>query len=1313
MLSIRRLLPPAACLVTGIGCLFAQSTVPADSVSPPPPAFPAGRMISGTDIGAGEGSAAPIPPEDVRHRKAGAALRRWLHLTPAQRKASSDRGRRLAGEYRAAQKARLSKNPDEALAAALTFREWLRLPPELREIAGRPLSAIADVRIKPDCAGRAEDHPLHDLTITIGDERLTGAATSAWASRSSRRSVPVSGIVLDGVAVLHEQPVLDIDPDLLPAALSIYPEAPRGRTCMLTGEPWDGSTAALIGGRIHFFSSPESRSAVEDLIRLALEKPGPDNARPIALALHGANPAPAGDIREEVVRLASGWTESPKSVLGLVLHFPSRQPPTTPETLLNALTDVSGWLNQSSHGKTSLLAAVPPMAFELPRNGAYYSGRLNGEDELAEHAEQLAREAGYEPENYDIRIFLFPQTSFDWTGLALVGGEHQWLNGRWDTGLLAHEIGHNYGLYHAASWNASGGSILPATGTGSDSGPEHDEYGDPFTVMGDTRSYPAGEYHQHAMAMLNWITESQVATARTPGTYRLHRFDHPASSGSPLLAIRLDRGEGQSLWVGYRQRFPQIRDGVTLVWNYTGSRTRLLDLTPDSRAGSADLDDAALGVGSMFADPSGNLYVTPLATGGSPPFEWIDVAIEFEQPGNQHPEVAIQPVSGAYVARSPLGFSAAVSDPDGDALTWLWDFGAGVTSTETNPVVSFALGGPYTVQLTVSDGRGGVTTATRDLYLNDPLLLWSPEPLQDVDPVPFTAAAWAEDRLLAASGSRIFFIVAPPGEPAGPWTVTNAGLEVQGIAWRDGTYVAAGFAPGAGGIPQAAVATSRDGILWTSPIILPWPPLRSIAASPAGFLCAGDDGTLVHSADGTEWSPVSSGTGLSLTAVAFAGMEGVAVGDEEVVLRSPDGGLTWRYSSGRDGLDGWYWTGAAAAGDRLFVWDGLDLYVSSGDLNSWTKAAGIPPEVDLAGIVRWQDVFVAAGTPWSADPSTVPAMLLASTDGITWRTTPVAWPAAPTVLLDAGGTLRVTDRSGGVRRQTQQAIPGLAAVPVALELHRAAGAPAAPATIHIASTTEAAAGWTLSADAEWLIPAESTGVARLVPSPVRIDLHTEDLPPATHSANLLLSMPGGNPLTIPVTLHLYDDDHGNSPASATGALPGVEYAGRIEAPGDSDWFSFAIDRPGLLVVRTTGSLDTVGELHHSSGTLVASNDDHESDPDDRNFLLHAEILPGTWYVRVTAWENDTGSYRLIASFTPHGPPFRIEAVRIAPTGGIEATFPSVPGRTYAAETAVSASGPWVEVPGTSRIAEETTTTITAPIPDPQPRTLFLRIVTPD
>jgi outer membrane protein OmpA-like peptidoglycan-associated protein len=58
------------------------------------------------------------------------------------------------------------------------------------------------------------------------------------------------------------------------------------------------------------------------------------------------------------------------------------------------------------------------------------------------------------------------------------------------------------------------------------------------------------------------------------------------------------------------------------------------------------------------------------------------------------------------------------SDPDGDALSYTWDFGDGTPPSKTTfarTTHTYAKVGGYTVKVTVDDGRGGVCTATAQI----------------------------------------------------------------------------------------------------------------------------------------------------------------------------------------------------------------------------------------------------------------------------------------------------------------------------------------------------------------------------------------------------------------------------------------------------------------------------------------------------------------------------------------------------------------------------------------------------------------------
>lgn len=68
-------------------------------------------------------------------------------------------------------------------------------------------------------------------------------------------------------------------------------------------------------------------------------------------------------------------------------------------------------------------------------------------------------------------------------------------------------------------------------------------------------------------------------------------------------------------------------------------------------------------------------------------------------------------------------FNDASRDADGSITSWRWEFGDGTTSSDANPIRTFAAGGTYIVRLDVADNGGALGTTSRTITL-------APTPIQ-------------------------------------------------------------------------------------------------------------------------------------------------------------------------------------------------------------------------------------------------------------------------------------------------------------------------------------------------------------------------------------------------------------------------------------------------------------------------------------------------------------------------------------------------------------------------------------------------------
>jgi len=315
---------------------------------------------------------------------------------------------------------------------------------------------------------------------------------------------------------------------------------------------------------------------------------------------------------------------------------------------------VAKFYNEASFGKHHLNVTVMPTWVNTT---FAQSGCIDTQlGTFTAAANTAATAAGYNPANYEYVVYLFPSGGCGWSGLGYVGFPRlAYIHGpgSFTTPVVAHEVGHNFGLLHAGSIHCTG-VVIGGSCTAA-------EYGDPYSAMGNQH---AGHFNVVQKNILGWIGSPTVVThAAGTATYTLQPIEN---GGGTTYGVRIPTpNSSRTYYIEYRQ--PIGFDGMWTGWTSAGAQVRvaypfevisgsddteIVDMTP----GTSTFNDAALTVGSTFSDPAYPVSITVLSASAGA------LTVQVTTPGGTGPSTtSVTSSANPSTSGSSVTFSSTVT----------------------------------------------------------------------------------------------------------------------------------------------------------------------------------------------------------------------------------------------------------------------------------------------------------------------------------------------------------------------------------------------------------------------------------------------------------------------------------------------------------------------------------------------------------------------------------------------------------------------------------------------------------------------------
>ncbi len=230
--------------------------------------------------------------------------------------------------------------------------------------------------------------------------------------------------------------------------------------------------------------------------------------------------------------------------------------------------------------------------------------------------------AGYDVGSYQGILYVIDALPCGWLGLGYIGWERSYSKGTASLGVVGHEFGHNFGLYHAGRLNCGSSTTPIAT-----SGCTVIEYGDPYDIMGNISTMHLAAAQK---SILGYILPSTTPThSAGVQTYNLGPIE--LASQSQYAVVIPTGAANRTYWLEFRRPIgfdsalsagatgAQIRLARPFEWNNCSGcsgnydDTQLLDMTP----GDGTFSNAALPVGQSYNDSTHGITIEVISASTS------------------------------------------------------------------------------------------------------------------------------------------------------------------------------------------------------------------------------------------------------------------------------------------------------------------------------------------------------------------------------------------------------------------------------------------------------------------------------------------------------------------------------------------------------------------------------------------------------------------------------------------------------------------------------------------------------------------------